>query len=153
MNNIKRVTILVSTALITIGVVLWLGARSNAVAVSAIPVSGNVSLVPHHDQFTYAVLGPQEARIPASGAIASATRAFGVLDSQVDRRIGAVRALIGWRADRRRQPIRAWIVTADTSLVGPNGILYRKICIVVDATTAQYRFAYAADPVLQVTRH
>lgn len=91
-----------------------------------------------------------QARAVGIEAVAAAKTRFGLSDDQIDKSTGAVRGVVSLRGDSRHQGIRAWIVVADVDVpgFGPNTrkLVYHKVCIVIDAVSGKFKFAYATDP-------
>lgn len=85
-----------------------------------------------------------------SEAVALAERQFNLSDDQIDNNLGVVRALLSIRRDATHADIPAWVVTANMDVMGQgpatDDLVYHKVCIVIDAATGSYSFAYTADP-------
>lgn len=88
-------------------------------------------------------------RVSPDQALTAAQREFNVPDAAIDQHIGVVRAKISLRGSEVHRDQKVYIVTADAVTHWPIGQgqtrSYSKLCIVVDATTGRYEFAYPAD--------
>lgn len=124
----------------------------------AVPVSGllaaspvmrlstDVSAVPHKPAMTLVALPPSALQVSASQAVSVAKREFALDDSQLDSSVGVVAAELTLGRDPTKQKQQVEIVTADQDFQGPNGVLYHRLCVVVDAHTGAYLYAYTAEP-------
>lgn len=95
-------------------------------------------------------LGDASVRTTLIGAVSTAEKEFNLPDTAVDRTIGVVPARITVAGSRKHQAEAVWIVTADADIMGQGpatrNTVYRKLCIVINAASGRYEFAYAADP-------
>ena len=120
--------------------------------------SANVALLPSREDIRLVSL-PATAlptgtngmpKVTAAAALNVAEARFGFSDSQVDPSSGLVSAVISLRRDALHQNIKAWVIPLVIDIPGqgpkPGSTMYHRLCIVVDATTGKFVFAYAADP-------
>lgn len=72
-------------------------------------------------------------------------------DAELDQNVGLVKALIGIQGVRVHHDQTAWIVTVDRPFHlpilsgGTDYVLTHELCIVEDAKTGTYQYAYTAD--------
>jgi len=108
--------------------------------------SGNIGAVPAHRDLVLRPLAADQTGISSDKAVSVAEQSYGLQGNEIDPSIGVVRAIVSWRGAAQWQNIRAWVVTADHDVAaswGPG--LYKKLVVVVDATSGRDIFAYAAD--------
>jgi len=90
-----------------------------------------------------------DLKVSAADAINVAETTFNLTDSAVDQSIGVIPAVMSIRTDPLHQDEDSWVVTFDTPSrptgPGTQGYEYEKLCVVVDASTGQYLWAYPAD--------
>lgn len=121
--------------------------RGGARASSAVSVSYSVSRLPHRPDIVYESLSPSVKVIAPSVAVQAAEVGFGIPSSAIDTSIPVTPAIVTLVGSRNHQHEAAWVITANYNVRGPaNGVLYRKVCIVVNASTGRYEYAYAVDP-------
>jgi hypothetical protein len=92
-----------------------------------------------------------ETQVTTRQALNAAEAAFNPTDSDVDPNARAVPAIISVGTAGLNQNVKAWVVVLnkDTYSHGPAWDPVRvkhKLCVVIDATTGQFRVAYNAGP-------
>lgn len=146
MNGRKTVTYFVISAAALLALSAGVPHLARA-QVTTLTVSGDVAMLPHRADIMYAPMAQSESRVTVGQAVQAAEAGFGITDGQLDLTTPMVHTLVSIAGDTHRQNERAWIVTANYDIVSPgNGLLYHKVCIVVDAVTGQYQYAYVVDP-------
>ncbi|MGH2442393.1 MAG: hypothetical protein ACRDFX_04430 [Chloroflexota bacterium] len=144
----------VGTLLGALGLGLWLASSGSilapARAQTGLPVSGNVSSVPQAPSIDLTYLPEGETKIPASEAVRIAMKRFALTRSQLDTRVGVVRALVNVKEDPLKRNLKSWIVTADVefdhAVPGGPAIVFHTLSIVVNAITGRYEFGYFWTP-------
>lgn len=114
-----------------------------------VPVSGDIALVPPRQDAVLAPLPAGQVRVPAIRALQAAEKVWGLSDSEIDPKVGIVRAVVSIEGDVVHQDLKAWLVIADREM--PNfapgsTITYHKIVVVVSAVTGRVVFSYPAEP-------
>lgn len=152
----KRMRIITTVAVVmTVGALSVVGLKVSQAA--GIGASDNVALLPSRPDVT--VVRLPESRLPrtssgapavtAMQALLSAEREFGLSDQQIDAGVGLVSGVVSHRGDSLHHDIKSWIVTANVETMGQGlttrDTVYRKLCIVIDAESGRYMFAYTAD--------
>jgi hypothetical protein len=84
--------------------------------------------------------------VTGAQAIAAAEKEWSLTDADIDPKIGAVRALLT-QGKGRIQEMKVWIAVANVEVMsqGPPQSAHfvtRKLCIVIDASSCQYVYAY-----------
>lgn len=152
---------LVTLAAVLIGLVLFRTGTGRAMP--RFRESANVALLPSREDIQLVSL-PATAlpadpngvpKVTAAAALNVVETRFGFSDSQVDSSSGLVSAIISLRRDALHQNIKARVIPFVIDIPGqgprPGSTMYQRLCVVVDATTGKFVFAYAADP--SVTTH
>lgn len=142
--------IILAASLVAIGP--YASARiSHAFAVSDMRVSADVKALPTRPDILVSPLSASDPglKISAADAVRAAESQTGLLDSEIDRNIGIVRAIVSIHGNPLHQRERVWIVTADVeshphAMIAPD-VVFHKLCIVIDARTGQYEFGFPAD--------
>jgi hypothetical protein len=96
----------------------------------------------------FSTLEPNDPRIriSADDAAAVAVSRFGLEPSAVDETVGVVPAMAKVEIVPTMQLAPSWVVTADVAMsAGMGRYVGERLCIVIDATTGEYRYAYLAD--------
>lgn len=110
----------------------------------AIPTSNDPNLVPVRPGISAATLAPSDKYIASAQAIGAAESSFGVKDTNVVRAVEVSMTSDDGFASHSGEP--AWVVVADYSTPTPVGIgSWNQLCIVVDAVTGAYQYAYPTD--------
>lgn len=88
----------------------------------------------------------QAMSVSASRVVSVAKAEFGLTDDQLDWNVGVVGARLSVGTDPDKQNQEVEIVTARQDVRGPDGLLYHRLVVVVDARTGAYLYAYTAEP-------
>lgn len=148
----KSYVLVIAAALVSFFGITGLANIRHVRAMTDIPASSNVALLPARPDVRVSARtagGPSEP-VTAAQALHTAESEYSLQDSQVDRTIGIVSATASLDSDPRHQNEPVWIVTTDVPTRGFSlltfNTVYEKFCVVVDATTGKYQYAYVADP-------
>lgn len=138
--------VVVVTALATIGRV------AHATDRASVQVTNDTSRLPTHLGVVIHPLSPSDSSVALSGsdAINAAEAGFALRDHQVDSNIGLVRALTRLRGASPPVDHKSVVVTFDAGSYGHSPVLghlwFRKLCVVVNAASGKWEYAYQADP-------
>lgn len=151
MKTVKNFSVVLISALLTVvGGSTGIGMIS-AQTVSPPKVSRDVQVVPHVPQVIISAVSASDPAFQSTAdtALAAAKKEFGIRDNEIDYSAGIVKASITIAGDQRHRNERSWIVivnrTTPSFAPGTQNGAFRKLCIVVDAVTGQYEYAYTAD--------
>lgn len=115
-----------------------------ASAMPAWQVSADVSAVPPRPDISLQPLAASQLAVPASQAVDAAKAFFGLSDSQI---VTAVPADISKMGDPIHSHQHAWVVVAndDIPAMGTPGMVFHKLCIVLDGSSGRNLWAYSTD--------
>lgn len=151
MANVKNTLSVLAPALLALAAVTVASHVADAHAGTGLRTSANVQRIPSRPDVKLSASPAADSKVSAGAALAAAEAAFGLSDAQIDSNIGIVRARVTVPGDPRRHNLHAWVVTANVDIMGQGpatwNLMYRKLCIVIDATTGRYVFAYTAVPI------
>lgn len=114
------------------------------IAEATIPTSNDPSQVPVRQDVSATYLAPSDQYVPAGQAITAAEGSFGVTDSDVLRAVEVSATASDGIPRHSDEPV--WVVIAKYDTPAPLGSGYwSELCIVVDAVTGAYQYAYPTD--------
>jgi hypothetical protein len=147
MNYLVKALITVAAAITTFAAMSGMIYQPAVRAANPYPVSDRFDTLPHRPDIEIAAFDGGNSTTSAASAVQVATGKFHVQVSQVDHAIGVVEARVGIKGDPVHHDEAAWVVTIDYDLRAPGSHeLFHKLCVVVDARTGQFQYAYQADP-------
>ncbi len=148
---VKNVSVVgVSALLAIVGIATGIG-MIDAQTVPPPKVSTDVQVVPHAPQVIVAPISASDPAFQstADAAVAAAKKEFALQDNEIDYSAGVVKASVTIAGDQRHRNERAWIVIVNRTTPSPAPWMqnesFRKLCVVVNAATGQYEYAYTAD--------
>lgn len=148
MNKLLASSSAVASAILFLLAGLHVSALSQAHAMTPLGESGNIGVVPKPADVQLADLPQTDVQITPDQALSAANKVFGITSPEVDPTAGIVRADVSRIGDTLHQHERALVVVADRRVaVSQSHIVFQKLCVVVDARSGQYLWAFAADPV------
>jgi hypothetical protein len=120
------------------------GARPAVGARLAVVTSTDPSQVPVRPDISVAQLAPSSNYVPVSAAVTAAEQSFGITDSDIVRAVEVSVTASDGIAAHASEP--AWVVIADYNTpTSYAGVSWRELCVVVDARSGQYQYAYPTD--------
>lgn len=152
-----RAFLSVVTSLLLCGVLLT-QTNNLPTRASGLATNGDIASLPHRPDILLAPLAERDLPSVTTGqptttaqdAVALAESQFHLNEGQLDSDVGIVRATVSILGDPGHRAIKAWVVTANVDIRGQSpatsNTVYHKLCIVIDASTHAYSFAYTADP-------
>lgn len=152
MKVLKSLLPAAAAALLAFGVIASIGHLAHAYNLDMVKVSGDVNSLPQRPDIQLAPVSASDPamKTSADAAVSAAEREFGLRDAQIDPSIGVVRAVASIEGSPVHHLERVWIVPVDIDTWGRGAdirdTVFHKTCIVIDATTGRYEYAYQADP-------
>lgn len=110
---------------------------------AAIPTSNDPSQVPGRPDVSVSSLAPSDTYVSARGAVDAAEASFGIVDTDIVRAVEVRITGPGVTSSPDDEP--AWVVVAKYGTPTPVIGFWSELCIVVDAVSGKYQYAYPAD--------